>query len=89
MDAYIAETGNCDDYPEPEEPAELSSYSSDQTFVDYDDERRPPTTPTTRRRPTPAPASRRSTGDDADGDGYHDDAYAPGADQDPAPTPDG
>ncbi len=61
MEAYIAETGNCDDYPEPKEPAELSSYSSDQTIESSDYERRP-RRPRRRRRPTRTPgrSSRRS-----------------------------
>jgi penicillin-binding protein 1A len=87
--AYIDETGNCDDYPEPKEPADLSSYSSDQTIVDseYDDstydETTTPTDPDTGAVEPPV------DGTDADGDGFPDDAYAPGADQEPAPTPDG
>ena len=63
----------CDDFPAPQNPADLSSYSSctppsyasSTTTTDgYD---RPPTTT------TPAP-----TGGDTNGDGYPDDAYAPG-----------
>ena len=84
--AYIDETGNCDDYPEPKEPADLSSYSSDQTIVDstYDTTTTPPTTPTDTDTGAVEPPV---DGTDADGDGFPDDAYAPGADQEPAPTP--
>ena len=87
-EAYIAETGNCNDYPEPEEPADLSSYSSDQTIVDstyetYDET----TTPTTPTDPDTGAVEPPVDGTDADGDGFPDDAYAPGADQEPAPTP--
>ena len=70
----------CDDYPEPEDPAELSAFSSSQTVISADDD-------TTTDDPT---ADDTTTGDitDADGDGFDDNAYAPGAGQDPAPTPD-
>ena len=89
MDAWIAKFGDCGDYPEPEDPAELSSYSSTQT-VSYDEESTTTdpaaTTTTTDDGTGDVPVA---PGDDTDGDGYPDDAYAPGADQDPAPTPDG
>ena len=86
MDAYVAETGNCDDYPEPEDPAELSSYSSDQTIVSsgYDDATE---TTTTDDAIADDPGALPPT-TDQDGDGYDDNAYAPGADQDAAPAPD-
>ncbi|MDQ3103047.1 MAG: penicillin-binding protein [Actinomycetota bacterium] len=82
MDAYIAETGNCDDYPEPESPAELSSYSSDQTIVSsgYDE-----STETTTDDAIADDAGALPPVTDDDGDGYDDNAYAPGVDQEPAP----
>ncbi len=74
MNAYIEKTGNCNDYPEPENPADLSAYSSGQTSSSSE------TTDTT----TVDPAA---DGVDADGDGFPDDAYAPGAGAEPAPLP--
>lgn len=77
MLATIDEYG-CEDYPPPEEPASLSAYTSSQTASSYE------TTTTTPDDTAIAPPI-----DDADGDGYDDDAYAPGADQGPAPAPPG
>ena len=80
-------SGDCGDYPEPEDPAELSSYSSSQTASSSYEETSTTTDPEAIDDGTgDVPVA---PGDDADGDGFPDDAYAPGADQDPAPTPDG
>ena len=73
----------CDDFPEPEDPAELSAYSSGQTVVsssDYEDT-------TTTDDAVTEPVVPEEPIDDADGDGFDDDAYAPGAGQEPAPAP--
>lgn len=82
MEAYIAETANCDDYPEPKDPAELSSFASDQT-ISSSSYYTPSTEPTTTT--TPADAAAPVDGVDADGDGYPEAAPAPGADQDAGP----
>jgi penicillin-binding protein 1A len=79
----VAATDPCDDFPAPTEPAELSSFYSDQTAsssTSTDSTTGATTDPATGTTVPPA-------GADADGDGYPDDAYAPGADQAPAPTP--
>ena len=70
---------DCDDFPEAEDPADLSAFTSDQTVVsaDYGDDE---------ESVDPDAADEDIT--DKDGDGFDDGAYAPGADQDPAPTPD-
>jgi penicillin-binding protein 1A len=95
MNAWIDKFGKCDDFPEPEEPAELSSYSSGATVSSSTD---PESTTTTEDPAAVAPTDTGTTGtdtgavpagEDADGDGFPDDAYAPGADQEPAPSPDG
>lgn len=81
MEAYVAETGNCEDYPEPKDSAELSAFSSDQALSSSSED-----TTTIAPTTTPAPTDTvlPADGVDTDGDGYPDDAYAPGADQDPA-----
>ena len=83
----IAATSPCDDFPEPEDPAELSGFFSDNTVTsEYDDSGGKDTTipadGTTDSVEQPDP------GDDTDGDGFDDGAYAPGADQQPAPAAD-
>ncbi len=82
MNAVISrggELGACDDFPAPENPAELSAYSSSQTASGSssttDDSTVTPA-PTDDGTVTPAP------GTDANGDGYPDDAYAPGIQDD-------
>ncbi len=73
----------CDDFPAPEDPAELSAFSSGQTVVsssDYSDD-------TTTDDAVVDDGVADEPIDDADGDGFDDDAYAPGADQEPAPAP--
>jgi penicillin-binding protein 1A len=72
----------CDDFPEPEDPAELSPYYSDNATTGtgegnttYDDG-------TGYTSPAPAPAPT-----DTGGGQYDSDLYAPGAGQNPAPAP--
>lgn len=60
-------TDGCRDFPAPEDPADLSSYSSSGSSSST-------TTTTAPGATTPVP----DTGGDANGDGYPDDAYAPG-----------
>jgi len=91
MEAYIAETGNCNDYPEPKNPAELSSHTSGATIISssgYEDDTTTDDTIDDTVDDTGA-VDPTTDGVDADGDGFPDDAYAPGADQEPAPGPDG
>ncbi len=77
----VAATEPCDDFPEPTEPAELSSFYSDQTASSTD------TSTDSTGTVDPATGTTVPPITDADGDGYDDNAYAPGADQQPAPTP--
>ena len=83
----VAASEPCEDFPTPENPAELSGFFSDQTVSgSYDSDTATDTT-------TDAPG-----GTDTDGDSETDDApaaddfdsdlYAPGAGQEPAPAPD-
>ena len=71
----VAATDGCRDYPAPKDPADLSSYSS-STAASSSTYDTTATTPATGAAPTtpatPAP------GTDTNGDGYPDDAYAPG-----------
>ena len=83
MNAVIARGGDlgpCDDFPAPEDPAELSAYTSGQTASSPSD------TTTSTADPgavTPAPTTTTPpAGTDANGDGYPDDAYAPGIQDD-------
>ena len=82
----VAAAKPCDDFPEPQNPVDLSSYSSSHTDSyassttttdGYDT-----TTPTT----TTPDGTGNGTGT-GDTNGYDPDLYAPGAGQDPAPTP--
>jgi penicillin-binding protein 1A len=78
-----AATQPCDDFPEPKNPADLSSFFGDYAVSsdsdsDYDSTTTSPTT-TTPGDTTAAP------GTDADGDGMDDSLYAPGVDQGPPP----
>lgn len=87
MNAYIDKTGNCDDYPAPKDPAELSQYTSGQT-QNYDSSTEDGTTTTTTDDGTADDSTTAvPPGADADGDGYPDDQYAPGAGAPPADTP--
>ena len=88
MNAVIARggaLGRCDDFPTPQDPVSLSPFTgggtssssdSDETTTDPTDPTTPPTAPTDPGAVTP--------GADADGDGYPDDQYAPGAGAPPA-----
>jgi penicillin-binding protein 1A len=68
----VAATDGCRDYPRPKDPADLSSYSSDTaSSATYD-------STSTTDSTSPAPDAASPAGADANGDGYPDDAYAPG-----------
>lgn len=69
----------CEDFPPPEEPVSLSAYSGGSATSTFKDS----TTTTEDTTTTPVDPA----GVDADGDGFPDSAYAPGADQEPAPAP--
>jgi penicillin-binding protein 1A len=78
MNAVIdrgGDLGACDDFPAPKDPADLSAYHSSQTSSSSSTDSTTDTgtaPPPTDGTATPAP------GTDANGDGYPDDAYAPG-----------
>ena len=79
-----AATEPCDDFPEPQNPADLSGYFSEHTVdPDYESDDDTAVTPT-----TPDDATDEGDGDEPPADGYDPNLYAPGAGQDPAPTPD-
>jgi penicillin-binding protein 1A len=85
----VAAAQPCDDFPEPENPASLSSYysehtasGSDSSSDSYDDSTGTYTTPDITTTPDAT-----DTGGDANG--YDPNLYAPGAGQDSAPTPGG
>ena len=65
-------TDGCRDFPAPKDPADLSTYSSSAASSSST------ATTTTPGTTTPPP----DTGGDANGDGYPDDAYAPGIQDD-------
>ena len=69
----VAATDGCRDFPAPKDPADLSSYSSSTAASSSTD-----TTSTT----TDPAATTPPAGTDTDGDGYPDDAYAPGIQDD-------
>ena len=84
----------CEDFPEPENPADLSGfYSSNTVDPDYESDATTSTDPTatdeldpdTEDTDDPAETTQPDTG----APGYDPDLYAPGAGQDPAPTPGG
>jgi penicillin-binding protein 1A len=85
----VAAAQPCDDFPEPQNPASLSSYysehtassGSDSSSDSYDDSTGTYTTPDTTTTPDA------TTG--GDNNGYDPDLYAPGAGQDASPTPGG
>jgi penicillin-binding protein 1A len=79
----VAASQPCDDFPEPQNPADLSGYYSEHT-VDPDYESSDDPTTTT----TPDDNADVANGDGAPQGGYDPDLYAPGAGQDPAPAPD-
>jgi penicillin-binding protein 1A len=74
-----AATEPCDDFPVAQNPADLSGYYSEHT-VDPNYESPDATTTT--------PTDDKPDGNQPPDDGYDPDLYAPGAGQDPAPTPD-
>jgi penicillin-binding protein 1A len=86
----VAAAQPCDDFPQPQNPASLSSYYSDHTASSgsdssgdsYDDATGTYTTPSTT---TPDTSTDTGGGDN----GYDPDLYAPGAGQGAAPTPGG
>ena len=71
----VAATDGCRDFPAPKDPADLSTYSSSASSTSTYDTTSTTTDPaaTTPTSTTPAP-----TGGDTNGDGYPDNAYAPG-----------
>jgi len=70
----VAATKGCRDYPQPKDPANLSSYSSSTAASSSDySTSTTPTTPDAGASTTAPPA-----GTDANGDGYPDNQYAPG-----------
>jgi penicillin-binding protein 1A len=86
----VAAAEPCDDFPEPENPADLSPYYSEHTSSssssdssDYDSSYDTTTT-------TPTTTTDDATTDDTADDGNYDpDLYAPGAGQEPLPAPGG
>ena len=77
----VAAAQPCDDFPAPENPASLSSFSSDQTVSPDESDETTDGYDTT----TPDTTTEDTGGTDT---GYDPDLYAPGAGQEPAPTPD-
>ncbi|MCB0865599.1 MAG: penicillin-binding protein [Solirubrobacterales bacterium] len=80
--------GKCDEFPTPTDPVSLSPFKSGQTSSSSDgdtttDDGTAPTTPDTGNNGDTADVP---PGTDADGDGYPDDQYAPGAGAPPADT---
>ena len=77
----VAASEPCDDFPTPENPADLSSYTSEHTVSsssEFDEDLKPGDT----RDPVyPDPA------DAGDANGFDPELYAPGAGQEPAPAP--
>ncbi len=84
-----AASSPCDDFPAPENPADLSGYSSGNAVSPgYDSGSTDSTYGTTPDAPTPPDdGTTNGTGGGANGN-YDPDVYAPGAGQDPLPTPD-
>jgi hypothetical protein len=80
----VAADQPCDDFPEPEHPAQLSSFYSSHT-VDPNYQPYDPTDPTDdKTRDDPDSPDTGTTGDT---NGYDPDLYAPGAGQDAGPSP--
>lgn len=80
----VAATDPCDDFPEPKNPADLSSF-----FGDYAVSSDSGSTTTTTGETTTGDTTTVPEGTDADGDGAPDDLYAPGVDQGPPASPPG
>ena len=76
----VAAASPCDDFPAPQDPAQLSAYYGEHTASSSSDSSYDSTygttTPTTTTTPAPT-----------DTGGYDPDLYAPGAGQEPAPSP--
>jgi len=69
----VAATKGCRDFPAPKDPADLSTYSSSSSSSSTYDTTSTTTDPAaTTATTTPAPTG------DTNGDGYPDNAYAPG-----------
>ncbi len=69
----VAATKGCRDFPAPKDPADLSTYSTSSAASTSTYDTTSTTTTTTPTTTTPA-----ATGGDTNGDGYPDNAYAPG-----------
>jgi penicillin-binding protein 1A len=80
VEARGGDLGPCDEFPTPENPAQLSAYTSSQTASATSGKDSTSTDPGTVAPAAPTDPS--AGGTDANGDGYPDDAYAPGI-QDP------
>jgi hypothetical protein len=76
---------NCDDFPEPQNPADLESFYSEHTTSSEEYESTTAITPTTPTTPEEGDEEQESA--DPTGDpNYDPDLYAPGAGQDPEPA---
>jgi hypothetical protein len=74
----VAATEPCDDFPAPKDPADLSAgYGEHTVSPDYE----------STTAPTDPTETTDTDGDGVPDDGYDDDLYAPGAGQEPLPTP--
>jgi len=82
----VAASQPCDDFPEPQNPANLSSYTSSHTGS-YDDSTTTTDSTDTTTSTTPDTTTPDATGTGGGAGGYDPNLYAPGAGQDPAPTP--
>jgi penicillin-binding protein 1A len=85
----VAAAQPCDDFPQPQNPADLSSYYSEHTASSSDSGKSTDSTgtyTTPSDTTTPPTTTTPSTGGD---NGYDPNLYAPGAGQSPAPTPGG
>jgi penicillin-binding protein 1A len=83
----VAATKPCDDFPTPQEPAELSSHYSEYTSDPSSDTSTDDTTATDEDATDEDGDSTDDTAAPEDAGNYDPDLYAPGAGQDPAPAP--
>jgi penicillin-binding protein 1A len=82
----VAAAEPCDDFPEAKDPASLSAGAGSHTVSpDYD----PDETTSPDGTVDPTDTDSPDAGEDTDGDGFPDTDYAPGAGQEPLPTPEG
>jgi penicillin-binding protein 1A len=82
----VAAAEPCDDFPEPKDPVSLSAGAGSHTVSpDYD----PTDTTSPDGTVDPTDTDSPDAGADTDGDGFPDTDYAPGAGQEPLPTPEG